>query len=148
VQREAVQGLAWNGSQEAARILLQAITSATGRSRDALLNELGSIRDERAAPVFIYMLKHTNWRAQTALHLLAVEALGSSGAAAAVEPLKVALYEGSWWSPGPTKRLRTAAALALRKIGTAAALEALREASENGPRGVRAAARAEVTRHG
>lgn len=148
VQREAVQGLVWNGSQEAARILLAGITSATGRSHDALLNELASIKDERAAPVFIYMLKHTNWRAQTALHLLAIEALGSSGAAAAVEPLKAALYEGTWWSPGPTKRLRAAAAQALRRIGTPGALEVLREALSTGPRGVRAAARAEVPRLG
>jgi hypothetical protein len=148
VQREAVQGLVWNGSQEAARILLTAITSATGRSRDALLNELGSVKDERAAPVFIYLLRYTNWRAQTDLHLLAIDALGTSGAAAAVEPLKAALYEGTWWSPGPTKRLRAAAAQALRRIGTPAALETLRQASENGPRGVRAAARAEVSRLG
>ena len=32
VQREAVQGLVMNGSEEASRLLMQAITSASGRS--------------------------------------------------------------------------------------------------------------------
>ena len=39
VQREVVQALMLNGTGEASRILLQAIASASGRSRDTLLNE-------------------------------------------------------------------------------------------------------------
>jgi HEAT repeat protein len=45
-----------------------------------------------------------------------------------------------------TRRLRAAAAQALRRLGTPAALDVLREASEQGPRGVRAAARSELER--
>ena len=40
VQREAVQGLMMNGSDEAAAILLRALTTATGRTRETLVSEL------------------------------------------------------------------------------------------------------------
>ena len=70
VQREAVQGLVLNGSDEASRMLMQAITSATGRSRETLLKELTSIRDERAAPVFSYLVRHMDRRKeQPAVHV-------------------------------------------------------------------------------
>ena len=52
VQREAVQGLVMNGSDEAAAILLRAVTTASGRTRETLIAELMSMRDERAVPVF------------------------------------------------------------------------------------------------
>ena len=37
VQREAIQALVLNGSDAASRILLQALTSATGRPRETLI---------------------------------------------------------------------------------------------------------------
>jgi HEAT repeat protein len=77
--------------------------------------------------------------------LSSVEALATVGGPEAVEALKYALFQGDWWSPFKTRRLRTAAAKALRRIGTPAALDALREASARGARGVRAAARAQLT---
>jgi hypothetical protein len=146
VQREAVQGLVLNGSDEASRTLLQAITSASGRSRETLLNELTSMRDERAAPLFSYLVRHMDRRKEQQLYISSVEALGTIGGPDAVEALRVALHQGDFWSPLATRRLRSAAAQALRKIGTPAALEVLREASSRGPRGVRAAARAELSR--
>jgi hypothetical protein len=144
VQREAVQGLVLNGSDEASRTLLQAITSASGRSRETLLSELTSMRDERAAPLFCYLVRHTDRRKEAGLYLSAVEALGTFGGPEAVEALKVALHQGDWWSPGKTRRTRLAAAQALRKIGTAAALDVLRDAAERGSRGVRSIARAQM----
>ena len=54
VRREAVQGLVMNGSREASAILLNAILSSKGRSREALLQEVLSVRDERAAPLFAH----------------------------------------------------------------------------------------------
>jgi hypothetical protein len=146
VQREAVQGLVMNGSDEASRLLMQAVTSATGRSRETLLKELTSIRDERVGPVFTYLVKHLDRRKEADLYMTAVVALGSFGGPPAVGALKFALHEGDIWSPMATRRLRAAAAQALRRLGTPAALDVLREASEQGSRGVRSAARSELER--
>jgi hypothetical protein len=146
VQREAVQGLILIGSDEASKTLLQAFTSASGRTRETLLNEMTGMRDERAAPLFCYLVRHMDRRKEGQLYLSAIDALGSYGGSQAVEALKFALYQGDWWSPLHTRRLRTAAAQALRKIGTTPALDVLREASSQGTRGVRAAARAELGR--
>jgi hypothetical protein len=146
VQREAVQGLVLNGSDEASRTLLQAITSASGRSRETLLNELTSIREERAAPLFSYLVRHVDRRKEQQLYVASVVALGACGGPDSVEALKFALHQGDFWSPRATRRLRLAAAQALSRIGTPAALEVLRAASARGPRGVRAAARRELSR--
>ena len=146
VQREAVQALVLNGSDEASRILLQAITSASGRSRETLLTELTGARDERAAPLFCYLVRNMDRRKEQELYISSVTALGAYGGPDAVEALKFALHQGDFWSPLGTRRLRSAAAQALRRIGTPAALEVLREASSSGPRGVRAAARTELSR--
>ena len=135
-----------NGSDEASRILLQAITSASGRSRETLLTELTGTRDERAAPLFCYLVRNVDRRKEQELYTSSVAALGAFGGPDAVEALKFALHQGDFWSPLATRRLRSAAAQALRRIGTPAALEVLREASSSGPRGVRAAARTELSR--
>ena len=66
----------------------------------------------------------------------------------AVDALKGALYGGSWLTPFRTRRIRVRAADALRKIGTSAAVEALRDAAAKGSRGVRAAARSALARLG
>ena len=144
VQREAVQGLMMNGSDEASAILLRALTTATGRTRETLANEMLAVRDERAAPLYCYLLRHMNRRALPRVYTAAVEALGTFGVPGAVEALTFALQQSEWWAPVRTRRLRAAAASALRRIGTPAAIEALHAAAARGPRGARAAARAEV----
>jgi len=58
--------------------------------------------------------------------------------------LNFALHQTEWWAPMRTRRIRAAAAGALRQIGTPAALDVLRAAASRGPRGVRAAARAQL----
>jgi hypothetical protein len=146
VQREAVQGLIMNGTEQAAEILLRAITSASGRSREVLITEVASTRDARAAPMLCYFVKHLDRRAQPALYVSAVDALGSFGGPEAVDTLKFALYQGDWWAPVKSRKMRAAAARALRRIGTADALETLREAAARGGWGVKAAARAELAR--
>jgi HEAT repeat protein len=148
VQREAVQALILNGSEQASAILLQAITGASGRSRDVLINELASTRDGRAAPMLCYFLRHMDRRAHPALYLSSVDALGSFGGPDAVDALKFALYQGDWWTPFSTRRVRQAAARALRRIGTADAMDVLNQAVAGAPRGVRAAARAVLARQG
>jgi hypothetical protein len=145
VQREAVQGLVMNGSDEASRILLQAISTATGRTRETLLNELTGIRDERAAPLFSYLVRHMSRRKEPKLYQTSIDALGTFGGADAIAALKFALHQGDWRAPLQTRRLRAAAAQALRRIGTPPALTVLQEASARGGWGVRSAARSELS---
>jgi hypothetical protein len=144
VQREAVQGLVMNGSQEASTILLRALTKSTGRARQTLVSELLSLRDDRAAPFYAYLIKHMPRRQLPNVYMAAVEALGTFGGADSVDALKAALHHGEFWAPMRTRRIRAAAAAALRRIGSPAALDALRSASSGGPRGVRSAARSEL----
>jgi HEAT repeat protein len=148
VQREAVQALVLNGTEAAAKILLQALTTTSGRPRETLIAELGSMRDERAVPLYSYLVHKLNRRAFPALYVRAVEALGSFGGPEAVGALKEALYSSEWTAPLRTRRTRAAAAQALRRIGNAAAIAALEDASTNGPRGARRAAKAELKRLG
>ena len=144
VQREAVQGLVMNGSQEASTILLRALTKSTGRARQTLVSELLSLRDDRAAPFYAYLVKHMPRRQLPTVYMAAVEALGTFGGADSVDALKAALHHGEFWAPMRTRRIRAAAAAALRRIGSPSALDALRSASSGGPRGVRSAARSQL----
>ncbi len=144
VQREAVQGLIMSGTAEASAILVRALTTATGRTKETLRNEVLANKDERAAPLYCYVVKHVKPRALPKLYSTAIEVLGTSKLPEAVDALKTALQQGELWAPLRTRRLRAAAATSLRAIGTPQALDALREASEHGPRGARAAAKAQL----
>jgi len=144
VQREAVQGLIMNGSDEASAILLRALTASSGRTRETLTNEMLATRDDRAAPLFCYLLKHMKRSEFPRLYAAAIEALGSSKVPGAVDALTFALQQGELWSPMRTRRLRAAAATSLRTIGTPEAIEALRTTSARGSRGARTAARAQL----
>ena len=146
VQREAIEGLIRHGTDDASAILLKALKGASGRTRETLVNELIGVRDERAAPLFCYLLRNLDRRALPQVYVAAIDALGAFGGPDAVGALKYALHQGDWRAPVQTRRLRGAAAQALRKVGTQAAVDALRECSTRGPRGVRAAARAELAR--
>jgi hypothetical protein len=148
VQREAIQALVLNGTDAASQILLGALTSTTGRPRETLITELASMRDERAAPLFCYLVRHLDRKAFHGVYVGAVEALSLFGGPDAVEALKEALRAGDWTAPFRTRRIRASAAQALRKIGTGAAIAALREASTKGSLGARSAARAELKRLG
>lgn len=145
VQREAVHALVLLGDDSAFAVLARVLSSTTGRARSSIVQELTSMRDERAAPLFAYLLRTLNHRgALNSVYLAAIEALGSAKGADAVPALKHALYRGEWWAPLRTRSLRSAAAAALRQINSAEALAVLRDASGRGPRGVRAAARAQL----
>ncbi|HSC29877.1 MAG TPA: HEAT repeat domain-containing protein [Vicinamibacterales bacterium] len=142
VQREAVQGLILNGSAEASAILTQAVLAATGRARDTLLNEVLGLRDDRAAPLFSHVLRSLEPDRLPRLYMTAIEVLGSCRTVESIEALRTALHKGRWWTPLSNRRMRAAAALSLRRIGTPPALDALRDATVRGAFGVRAAARA------
>ena len=144
VQREAVQALVLAGSDDAARILVSALGSITGRARETLVAQLVAVRDRRAAPLFVYLVRTLDRGRHLAIYLAAIDALGAMGETEGVDALKAALHQGDWWAPGRTRRARSAAAAALRRIGSPAALDALRTASTTGSRGVRTAARSEL----
>ncbi|MCA1570414.1 MAG: HEAT repeat domain-containing protein, partial [Chloroflexi bacterium] len=132
VQREAVQALVIAGSDDAARILVNALGSITGRARETLVSQLLSVRDRRAAPLFVYLVRKLDRRRHLAVYLAAIDALGAMGETDAVDALKGALHQGDWWAPGRTRRARGAAAAALRRIGSPAALDVLKAASKAG----------------
>lgn len=147
VQREAVQGLVLNGSHEAAAILVTAIVAARGRTRDTLLKEVLGMRDERAAPIFAHVLRELEPRTLPELYTTAIDVLGTIRSEQAVAALTAALHRGQWWTPFANRRFRSAAAASLKRIGTPAALDALKDASSRGPAGVRSIARAELARN-
>ena len=144
VQREAIQGLMLNGSDEAAAILLHALDQSSGRARQTLAKELTGIRDPKAVPLLCYFVRKLNRRAHAQIYLSAIESLGAFGDPASVDALKESLQRGDLWAPMRTRRARAAAAAALRKIGTPQAIDVLRVISTRGSRGARAAARAEL----
>jgi hypothetical protein len=148
VQREAIQALVLNGTDAASQILLGALTSTSGRPRETLITELAGMRDERAAPLFCYLVRHLDRKAFYSVYIGALDALSLFGGPDAVEALKDALHSGDWKAPFRTRRIRASAAQALRKIGTSAAVAILRDASTKGSRGVRSVARAELKRLG
>ena len=144
VQRDALRAIVHIGTAEAYASLEQALTSGAAGPRDAIMQALGSLRDERAAPLFVHILKRSDYRgAFEPVYTSAVESLGRVATdAESVAALKEVLYRGEFWSPGRTRRLRAAAARALRSAAGGDAETVLQDAAANGPRGVRAAAKA------
>lgn len=149
VQREAVQVLVLHGSREASAILLTAVLGARGRVRDSLVKEILAMRDDRAAPLFAHALRELTPVQLPELSEAAIDVLGAAGGGAdAVTALTTALHRGTWWAPLASRRFRRAAAQALARIGTPAALEALRDAAGRGRGGARSAARAALDQVG
>lgn len=142
VQREAVRAILNIGTDAAFKILEQALATGTTRSRDAIMQAISLVRDEGAAPLFAYILRHVDHRgALASTYVRAIESLGALKDPVGIPPLKEALYKGEWWAPRRTSTLRSAAATALARIGTPEAAAVLDEAIASGARGVRAAAR-------
>ena len=112
---------------------------------DAIMQSIGMVRDERATPLFVYILGHVDHRRSLGvIYLRAIEQLGVLRDPSAIEPLRKALYKGEWWAPRRTAALRNAAAAALARIGTPEAFTVLDDAVAQGSRGVRSAARAQL----
>jgi HEAT repeat protein/PBS lyase HEAT-like repeat-containing protein len=143
VQREAVRAILNIGTDAAYKILEQALTRGTPRTRDAIMQSLSVQRDdERALPLFVYIVHHVDHRGPLApVYLRAIESLGTLRDPEGIEPLKHALYRGEWWAPRRNALLRGAAAAALARIATPEAMAVLEEAVSQGTRGVRSAAR-------
>ena len=133
VQREAVQGLMLHGSRQAADILLDALSRATGASKDTLCNEILAVRDDRASSVLCHIVRQLDRRALPNLYLGALDALSASPTDEAVSALDAALTRRDWRTPLRNRAFRGMAAQSLRLIGTQAALAALRRTAAEGP---------------
>jgi HEAT repeat protein len=148
VQREAVRAILNIGTEQAYEVLRQALTTRTPQSREAIMQAVALVRDDRAIPLFTYILSHVDYRGQLRpVYLRAIESLGAVHDPEAVPPLRTALYKGDWWAPRRTAVIRMAAAGALARIGTPTAMEALTEAAAAHSRGVRSAARTALERN-
>jgi len=142
IQREAVRAILNIGSQRALEVLQNAITNGAVEARDTIMKSLASVRDDRAAAMFGYIVSHVEHRGEfQPVYLGAIEALGALKAVDGVKALREALYRGEWWAPRRTASLRSAAAASLARIGTPEAIDVLEQALSAGPRGVRAAVR-------
>ncbi len=143
VQREAVRAILQIGTDDAYAVLERALRSGSAQSRETILHQLDTAGDERAAPLFSYIVRRGDYRkGLRPIYLRAVSALGRLGGDEAVDALKIGLYRGEWWAPFRNAELRKAAARSLRQIGTPRATDVLAEAAESGSRRVRAAVRA------
>jgi HEAT repeat protein len=142
VQREAVRAILDIGTDKAFKVLEQALASGTENSRNAIMQAISLVKDERAAPLVIYILRHMDYRRLTAVYVRAIEQLGVLRDPESVPPLaEVFKRPGEWWAPRRTSTLRSASAAALARVGTAEAFAVLEDAVNNGPRGLRNAAR-------
>jgi hypothetical protein len=145
VQREAVRAILRIGTDAAYQVLERALVSGTEPSRESIMQALTLVRDERATPLFSYILNHVDHRGQLGtIYMRAIEALGALRDPEGVPALKEALYRGEWWAPRRTAALRDAAALALARMAVPEALAVLEEAAASGSRGVRSVARAHL----
>ena len=143
VQREAVRAILSIGTEEAYAELQKALDKGTNQTREVLTTALVAMRNERAIPLFEYIVRKIDRTGPLrAVYLGAVESLGALKAEHTVDVLKEALYSGEWWAPFRTAELRRTVAAALRQIGTPEARRVLDDAVHSGPRGVRAAIRA------
>ncbi len=144
VQREALRAIVQIGTNEAYGALEQALKTGKPHTREAILQALGSLRDERAAPLFVHLLTHTGYSgALEGDYLVSIESLGRvANDERSVATLKDILQRGEWYAPGRTARIRATAARALRAISLPSAERVLTEAAESGPGGVRRAAKA------
>jgi HEAT repeat protein len=143
IQKEAVRAILAIGTEEAYAELQKALASGTDKTRESLVGALIAMRNERAIPVFEYIVKKIDRKGPLrSVYLRAIESLGALKADHTIDLLQAALYSGEWWAPFRTAELRRTAATALRQIGTPDALRVLDDAASSGPRGVRAIAKA------
>jgi hypothetical protein len=144
VQREALRAIIQIGTNEAYRILEQAMEKGADRTRDAIMQALGAFRDEKAAPLFVYILNNTDYKGpHEGIYLSTIESLGKVAVDdRSVGVLRDLLYRGEWWARARTTRIRTTAARALRSMGTPGADRVLEEAATSAPGAVKKIARA------
>jgi hypothetical protein len=142
VQRESIRAIVQIGTNEAYAVL-QRVLVAGSASRDTVVHELIALRDDKAAPLLCYVLNHSAPRGKLVqIYADIIDALGGLNAhPESTRTLRTVLYRGDWWAPLRTAALRSAAAKALRRIGSPEAITILEEAGRRGSHGVRSAVR-------
>jgi hypothetical protein len=142
VQREAARALIGFGFDESFELLKKILVSDKHEGRKALIEELVSSRDQKARPLFCYLVRKMECKGQMReVYLRSLGRLGLLGGTEAVAALSEVLNRGQWWAPLRTREVRTEAAAALAQIKMSEAKDALRAAATNGSFGVRGIAR-------
>jgi HEAT repeat protein len=146
VQRDAVRAIVQIGSDAAYAVLKRGLGGGD-TARDAVVQQLISLRDDKAIPLLSQIVSNTSaGGAMAATHLQIIEALGGMKPhPESVRALRTVLHRGTWWAPSRTARLREAAAAALQRIGSPETLAILEEAANTGGRKVRRIARAAIS---
>lgn len=145
VQRDALRAIVQTGTDEAFAALRKALTTGSTRTRDMITGSLSALRDDRAAPLFAFIVRQGEIRGRNEkVFLSAVEALGALRVSddTTLAALVDAAGRGTWWKPFQARRLREAAVKALRTIGSLEAVAALETLAVSGRYGARSAARA------
>ena len=142
VQRDALRAIVQMGTDDAFIALRDALTSGSPRTRDMITGALNTLRDERAAPLFVFIVRQGPKNEK--VYLSALDALGALRVSddTTIAALREAAGRGAWWNPFQAMRLRAAAVKALRSLGSAEAFEVLEQLARSGPFGAKGAAAA------
>jgi hypothetical protein len=145
VQRESIHAIVDIGTANAFGILHRLLLEAD-TPRETALRELMTLRDEKAVPLFSYVLTRGEPRGKlVAIHISMIEALGTmKPRSESIRALQQVLLRGKWWAPFRTATQRQAAAASLRRLGTPEALAVLEAAVTSGGRAVRRIARPQL----
>jgi len=145
VQRESIHAMVEIGTANAYSVLHRLLLEAD-TPRESALRELLSLRDDKAVPLFSYVLtKGEPQGTLIGIHISMIEALGvMRPRPESIRALQQVLLRGRWWAPFRTSTQRQAAATSLRTLGTPEALAVLEAAANDGGRAVRRIARAQV----
>jgi len=145
VQRESIHAMVEIGTTNAYSVLHRLLLEAD-RPRDIALRELLSLRDDKAVPLFSYVLTRGEPKGRLiGIHVSMIEALGTMRPRPeSIRALQQVLLRGHWWAPFRTTTQRQAAATSLRKLGTPEALAVLEAAVSNGGWRVRKIARSQI----
>ena len=142
VQRDAARSIIGFGVDESFRMLQRILETERHHGRAAVVEELRSTRDQKAAPLCCYLVRNLEPRgALRGIYVDSIGRLGVLGGTDAVEALVEVLQKGWWWAPFRTRDIRTNAAAALAQMRFPAAQEALANAAANGSFGVRSIAK-------
>jgi len=138
VQRESIHAIVEIGNTNAYSVLHRLLLEAD-TPRDSALRELVGLRDDKAVPLFSYVLSRGEPRGKLiGIHVSIIEALGTmKPRPESIRALQQVLLRGNWWTPFRTATQRQAAAVALRRLGTPEAVAVLEAAVTSAGRSVR-----------
>jgi HEAT repeat protein len=143
VMRAAVRALSHIDDPAAARAVHTVLRSASGEHRRAVVAALVEERDPRVAPVLACVLNESDPFGSD--HHLVLETLGAMadlGRDEAVPHVARVMRRRSWFARRKTRALKQTSIDTLRRIGSAAAAQALADAAAQGDRLLRKLARA------